>query len=169
MTMPTHNNIRSLPLPAIQSGLVVHLLNLDFNAKKTDIEQILRDHGFEGCILYWAHPTKGHRGEHMGWCRVQFVDKDTAERARSALAHASFKGRPLKIGHVTVPTVLSRPVLIKNDDGEDMLCSQEVPSPANHNNAFATKTWVYVKKGSGKDTQLQRIDRDYLAEYEAND
>ncbi|KPM39182.1 hypothetical protein AK830_g7395 [Neonectria ditissima] len=46
--------------------------------------------------------------------------------------------------------VNSRPMMTNNEDGEDVLRHQEIPSPATLNNNHASKTWIHVVKGEGK-------------------
>lgn len=294
--MSTHKGIRHLRQPDLQSGLAIHLFDLNFQATKLDLEQVLKGLGFDQCIFYWPYVPPSDTKEHKGWCRVQFVDKDTTERAKRTLLDASLKGRRVKIGsipssvvslpkpmevvHLTdamkaasraptrqpVPSVslesiitpasaitissaqhvsplppshsaraiqlpaptptatpapatfseaakvlkaaalakipqnwsyddenpdlahslfmsrmkrleiayenagvVSRPLTTKNEEGKEILRSQEFPSPAGRNHAHGTRTWVHIKKGHGKSIQFKRIDLEHLADYEADD
>ncbi|KAF7543824.1 hypothetical protein G7Z17_g10423 [Cylindrodendrum hubeiense] len=274
--MSTHKSIRFLPPRAVQTGSVIHLGNLHFKAKKTDVEHVLKDKGFSTCCFYWPDVPTTDPNEHKGWCRVLFLDHDTAERAKSALHDALLKGRPIKIGTInlsspsssapvtqptpsdpthsiiaplskvtisppaetTLPTLQSAravisssspppatggstgsaakalgslqlsawpeswvydgeqpehdeakfmsrmkqlegpykdagivygPLVTQNEEKEDMLRSQVVPSPALKDESFKTKVLIDVTRGEGKDIEFKTIDLTRLAEFEADD
>lgn len=66
--------------------------------------------------------------------------------------------------------VIHWPKSMKNEEGKDLLRSFQFPSPAAHNDVHAIgKSFVYVKKGQGKEIQFEMIDLVRLAEYETND
>jgi hypothetical protein len=98
--MATHQNIRYLQQRASQNGLVIHLGSLHFKAKKNDIEELLKEHGFDKCTFFWPDMPPNQPGEHKGWCRVQFAEKKIAESAKSALQNMRLMGRPIKIGSI---------------------------------------------------------------------
>jgi hypothetical protein len=98
--MATHQNIKDLAPRALQDGLVIHLRDLHFKAKKTDLENLLKRHGFDQCNFFWPAPPPNQLSEQPGWCRVQLADKETAELAKSALQNVRLIGRPIKIGTI---------------------------------------------------------------------
>jgi RNA recognition motif-containing protein len=98
--MATHQSIRYLQQRASQNGLVIHLGSLNFKAKKTDIEKLFKERGFDKCTFFWPDMPPNQPGEHKGWCRVQFAEKEVAERAKSALQNTPLMGRPIKIGSI---------------------------------------------------------------------
>lgn len=102
--MSSHYNLRDQPAEAVKDGRVLHVGNLHFKMKKPELEKLLQDQGFSGCLFYWPDPKNADE-EHLGWCRVQFVDKVTAERARASLSKYAFKGRQLKVGLPGNPSV----------------------------------------------------------------
>jgi hypothetical protein len=85
---------------ASQNGLLIHLGSLHFKAKKIDIEKHLKERGFDECTFFWPDVPPNYPGEHKGWCRVQFAEKEVAERAKSALHDTLLIGRPIKIGSI---------------------------------------------------------------------
>lgn len=247
-------SIKKLPSHAIEQGAVIHFFGLNFSAKATDLEKLIVDLGYPNCLYYWPDLERGSSYNHKGWCRVVFVTKETAEKAKIDLSTASLLGRPINIGTITKPAVsflppqclcyhtntiksaprassvqpasldplnlsklraeipkalrlykhpkewhydpedpgldatsyMSRvkllesanervnvihwPKAMKNEDGKDLLRSLQFPSPAAHNDVHAIgKSFVYVKRGQGKEIQFEMIDVVRLAEYEAND
>lgn len=98
--MATHQSIKYLQQRASQNGLVIHLGSLNFKAKKTDVEKLLKEHGFDKCTFFWPDLPPNQPGEHKGWCRVQFAEKRIAECAKSALQNTPLMGRPIKIGSI---------------------------------------------------------------------
>lgn len=95
--MSSHYNLRDQPAEAVKDGRVLHVGNLHFKMKKPELEKLLQDQGFSGCLFYWSNP-KNVDEEHLGWCRVQFVDRVTAEKARASLSELTVRGRQLKVG-----------------------------------------------------------------------
>ncbi|KAI1255944.1 hypothetical protein MGN70_002103 [Eutypa lata] len=95
--MSSHYNLRDQPAEAVKDGRVLHVGNLHFKMKKPELEKLLQDQGVSGCLFYWSNP-KNVDEEHLGWCRVQFVDRVTAEKARASLSELTVRGRQLKVG-----------------------------------------------------------------------
>jgi hypothetical protein len=92
-----HKSIGTFHTKAINQGQVIHLGNLHFKATKAQVEQKLKEQGFNGCTFYWLDlPDDSHKG----WCHVQFADKATAERAMAILPKASINGRLVKAGPI---------------------------------------------------------------------
>lgn len=98
--MDTHRSIRYLQQSTSQNGLVIHLGSLNFKAKKTDVERLFKEHGFDECTFFWPDVPPNQLSDHKGWCRVQFAEKEVAERAKSALQNKPLMGRPIKIGQI---------------------------------------------------------------------
>ncbi|KAJ5408827.1 hypothetical protein N7509_002710 [Penicillium cosmopolitanum] len=70
--------------------------NLPYNAKPYDIETLLGDNGFNHLenIHISIDPVSART---PGYCFVDFLDRQTADRALSDLK-ASINGRPVKVG-----------------------------------------------------------------------
>ncbi|KAH8879243.1 hypothetical protein GQ53DRAFT_834304 [Thozetella sp. PMI_491] len=95
--MSAHKSINQLDQAVTQEGRAIYLGNLNFRAKKADVEQLLRDRGFDNCTFYWPD-LQGPGQNHTGWCLVQFGDKDTAECAMAKLSQALLAGRAMNTG-----------------------------------------------------------------------
>lgn len=90
-----------LPSHAIEQAGVIHLFGLNFSAKTTDLEKLIVDLGYPNCLYYWPDLERGSSHNHKGWCRVVFVTKETAEKAKIDLSTSSLLGRPINIGTIT--------------------------------------------------------------------
>lgn len=113
--MATHQSLKYLQQRASHSGLVIHLGSLNFKAKKTDVENFFKERGFDRCTFFWPDVPPNQPGEHKGWCRVQFAEKEAADRAKSASQNTPLMGRPMKIGVIENTVVIT--VQIKVHDG----------------------------------------------------
>lgn len=101
----TDKKIRQLRHIAIQNGFVIQLGSLHFMAKKTDLEQLLKDRGSKDAYSSGPSHLPLLPGEHPGWCRVQFADKNMAECAKGTLNNVRLRERPMKIGFIKSPAV----------------------------------------------------------------
>lgn len=107
--MSSHQNQQGFSQKAASDGLVIHLANLHFKAKKAEIEKLLRDQGFQNCVFHWPKLDKNVAEEHKGWCRVEFADQAMAAKARETLPTVNFRGRKLKIGQIPTSSVCQCP------------------------------------------------------------
>lgn len=88
---------RSADQPAaLVEGRRIYLGNLLYIAQPAEIEEMLRDNGFPEYekIHISMDPVSGRN---PGYCFVDFLGRDDADRALSSL-DASIRGRPLKVG-----------------------------------------------------------------------
>ncbi|TKW48431.1 hypothetical protein CTA1_10823 [Colletotrichum tanaceti] len=88
---------RSADQPAaLAEGRRIYLGNLLYVAQPAEIEEVLRDNGFPEYekIHISVDPVSGRN---PGYCFVDFLGRDDADRALSSL-DASIRGRPLKVG-----------------------------------------------------------------------
>ncbi|KAK1484142.1 modin [Colletotrichum tamarilloi] len=81
---------------ALEDGRRIYLGNLLYSIQPVDIEEMLKDNGFEGYekIHISMDPVSARN---PGYCFVDFAERADAERALSSL-DARLRGRPLKVG-----------------------------------------------------------------------
>ncbi|KAG7039187.1 modin [Colletotrichum scovillei] len=81
---------------ALEEGRRIYLGNLLYSIQPVDIEEMLKDNGFEGYekIHISMDPVSARN---PGYCFVDFAERADAERALSSL-DARLRGRPLKVG-----------------------------------------------------------------------
>ncbi|OHF00909.1 RNA recognition domain-containing protein [Colletotrichum orchidophilum] len=81
---------------ALAEGRRIYLGNLLYSVQPVEIEEMLKDNGFEGYeqIHISMDPVTARN---PGYCFVDFSDRGDAERALASL-EARLRGRPLKVG-----------------------------------------------------------------------
>ncbi|PHH72092.1 hypothetical protein CDD80_4778 [Ophiocordyceps camponoti-rufipedis] len=85
------------PDDAIRAGRRIYLGNLPYTVKPYDVEELLVANGFDQCIDNIHISIDPVSARNPGYCFVDFVDRDTAERALADLK-AEISNRPLKVG-----------------------------------------------------------------------
>jgi hypothetical protein len=76
-----------------------YIWDISSSAGKTDIEDLLREHGFSAEV-HW--PETEVEGLYGGWCRVHFESGDEATSARSCLNRKFVQGVSIRTGPVPV-------------------------------------------------------------------
>ncbi|KAL2882724.1 hypothetical protein SGCOL_001935 [Colletotrichum sp. CLE4] len=81
---------------ALEEGRRIYLGNLLYSVQPAEIEDMLKDNGYEGYekIHISMDPVSARN---PGYCFVDFAEREDAERALSSL-DARLRGRPLKVG-----------------------------------------------------------------------
>lgn len=78
-------------------GFYIRIWDISSSASKSDIEDLLREHGFS-TEVHW--PETKAEGPYEGWCRVDFEFEDEANNARSCLNRNFVKGVSIRTGGV---------------------------------------------------------------------
>lgn len=76
----------------------IHIRNITQNYRRGDLQSALHQLGFSTCVLYWEDTdATATCPYHSGWCLVEFLDAEAAERARSIVDGHDFNGRKLQV------------------------------------------------------------------------
>ncbi|CAJ0548257.1 Ff.00g050110.m01.CDS01 [Fusarium sp. VM40] len=78
-------------------GFCIRIWDISSSASKSDIEDLLREHGFSAEV-HW--PETEVEGPYEGWCRVDFESGDEANNARSCLNRKFVQGVSIRTGPV---------------------------------------------------------------------
>ncbi len=94
---------RSILVPhgqAILEDRVIYLGNLRSGLRRLEVEQVVRQEGFHGCIFYWPDVQPDDAREYPGWCHVEFQNSQAATSARGYLSTHRVTGGKLKTGPI---------------------------------------------------------------------
>lgn len=83
---------------ALQEGRRVYLGNLLYSVSPTDVEELLAEQGFADKFEKLHISVDPISGRNPGYCFLEFVTRDEAERALEALPGVPLSGRPVKVG-----------------------------------------------------------------------
>jgi RNA recognition motif-containing protein len=83
---------------ALSEGRRVYMGNLVYTISPTDVEEMLRETGFADQFEKLHISVDPVSGRNPGYCFLEFVTREEAERALIALPGTPLSGRPIKIG-----------------------------------------------------------------------
>ncbi|KAK4132045.1 RNA-binding domain-containing protein [Trichocladium antarcticum] len=83
---------------ALSEGRRVYMGNLLYTVAPTDVEEMLRETGFAEQFEKLHISVDPVSGRNPGYCFLEFVTREEAERALAALPGTPLCGRPIKVG-----------------------------------------------------------------------
>ncbi|KAK4098614.1 hypothetical protein N658DRAFT_499278, partial [Parathielavia hyrcaniae] len=95
------------PGDALAEGRRIYIGNLLYSVKPADVEDLLRQSGFEESFEKLHISIDPISGRNPGYCFAEFTTRDEAERALDSLPGAQLFNRSIKVGSCNPKSSLS--------------------------------------------------------------